>query len=67
MYVIQDPEEFYQAYDEMMDYVQKSSNWPQMEEELKGRGVSYLSFSSDPLNTLELTFFNGFFTKLSML
>ena len=23
----------------MMDYVYKSSNWPQMEEELKGRGV----------------------------
>lgn len=39
-----DPEEFYQAYDEMMEYAQKSSNWPQMEEELKGRGVKCFTF-----------------------
>ncbi|CAG2192117.1 Mitoguardin 2,Mitoguardin,Mitoguardin 1 [Mytilus edulis] len=39
-----DPEEFFVAYDEMMDYVFKSSNWPQMEEELKGRGVKSFTF-----------------------
>lgn len=39
-----DPDEFFVAYDEMMDYVFKSTNWPQMEEELKGRGVKSFTF-----------------------
>lgn len=39
-----EPDDFYTAYDEMMDYVYKSSNWPQMEEELKGRGVKCFTF-----------------------
>lgn len=39
-----EPDDFFVAYEEMMDYVYKSSNWPQMEEELKGRGVKSFTF-----------------------
>lgn len=39
---MQDPEEFRVAYDAMMDYVNNPENWEEMEEELKGRGVSTL-------------------------
>jgi hypothetical protein len=31
----------------MMDYVYKSRNWPQMEEELKGRGVCITLVTQD--------------------
>lgn len=39
-----DTEEFYQAYQEMMDYINDNSHWPQMEEELKDRGVKKFTF-----------------------
>lgn len=38
----QDPEEFLVAYDEMMVYIKSDGNQSQMEEELRGRGVSML-------------------------
>lgn len=37
---VQDPDEFQTAYDALIAYVENSEKWSEMEEELKGRGVS---------------------------
>ncbi|CAG5116612.1 unnamed protein product [Candidula unifasciata] len=39
-----DVEEFYISYDKMMQFVSVESNWPMIEEELRGRGVRVMSF-----------------------
>ncbi|XP_005104976.2 mitoguardin-like [Aplysia californica] len=39
-----DVEEFHTTYDKMMDYISVEANWPQIEEELRGRGVRVMSF-----------------------
>ncbi|XP_062589128.1 LOW QUALITY PROTEIN: mitoguardin-like [Saccostrea cucullata] len=39
-----DPDEFYTAYDAMIDFIEVEDNWFKIEEELKGRGVKCMSF-----------------------
>jgi hypothetical protein len=36
----QDAEEFYAAYDRLLQYLEPPENWPKIEAELAGRGVS---------------------------
>lgn len=37
--MLQESEDFLVAYDEMIEYVKNPENHPEMEQELKGRGV----------------------------
>ena len=37
--ILQDPEEFYVAYDKLLNYVDQPENWPKIEAELLARGV----------------------------
>lgn len=39
-----DTDEFYNSYDKMMHFISVDSNWPMIEEELRGRGVRCMSF-----------------------
>ncbi|XP_048777814.1 mitoguardin 2-like [Ostrea edulis] len=39
-----DPDEFFTAYNAMTDFIEVGENWLKIEEELKGRGVKYMSF-----------------------
>ncbi|KAK7094477.1 mitoguardin-like [Littorina saxatilis] len=39
-----DAEEFYVAYDKLLDYVDNAENWPKIEAELAARGVKVISF-----------------------
>ena len=59
--IMQDPEDFYVAYNEMITYVSNRDNWPEMEEELRGRGVSMAAFVCDLLQIMK-----NFFLKKSM-
>ncbi|KAL3870905.1 hypothetical protein ACJMK2_038936 [Sinanodonta woodiana] len=38
------PEDFYTSYDEMMVYVNDKEHWPQVEDELRNRGVKCFTF-----------------------
>ena len=37
--MFQDAEEFYVAYEKLLNYVDQPENWPKIEAELAGRGV----------------------------
>ena len=37
--VFQDPEDFYTSYSSMLEFINNTDNWSNMEEELRGRGV----------------------------
>ncbi|CAL1538610.1 unnamed protein product [Lymnaea stagnalis] len=39
-----DVDEFHSTYDKMMQFISVDSNWPMIEEELRGRGVRVMSF-----------------------
>jgi len=46
--LIQDTDDFNSAYTAMMDFINKGENLPKMEEELRGRGVSYAFLALEP-------------------
>ena len=37
--LLQDPEDFYTSYSSMLEFINNTDNWSNMEEELRGRGV----------------------------
>jgi len=39
LYVIQDTDDFLTSYDAIIEYVKDRDNWPEMEDELRSRGV----------------------------
>jgi len=41
--LLQDADDFLASYDAMIAYVNDRDNWPEMEDELRSRGVSMLS------------------------
>ena len=43
--LFQDAEDFQEAYDILIEYVKNKDNWPEMEEELRFRGVGIKLFT----------------------
>jgi len=39
LFIIQDTDDFLTSYDAIIEYVKDRDNWPEMEDELRSRGV----------------------------